>query len=622
MSNYALSNYNSKKTLLKNRLFKYSIVALLCAIFILLEFKNFDKAKAQGLVLTSTTVATIYMDAPFVQASYAADPVYGYGGITETFNFDSSQISPGGYDNAQGTCPTNLAIGTISPVADCLVYVGDPYFGGATTDTISDPYDVGPHSTYAATHRSTPLTITFGEPKPYVGFWWSAGSIGNKVTFLDESGTTVIAQLDANDIYAAASQSTNALSGQPYPYGAYYGHPGELLIPDGQPGQLLNPDDPTSPQYWIPSDPACPRYWCVEPYVYIHAMAAPGKAFGGVQLKASGSFGFEFDNFTTADFAPAPLDRFVYIRQVTSAFTLTTPDNPYGFGYSFGGWFEDSDFTSYIGMPGDVYAPTNSQATQVIYPRWNPSWITIEYIFDDSDFYCYISGYWQDPTYPVPENIFNAQGIADNCESSLSKPGYRLVAWNTAPDGSGTLYNFGAPVDSENLTLYPIWDLASSNLIAPDVVLVDPRVDSVNFPNISIDGSANVLICIQQSNAAGDIDESPAVGFDVLTAGIPNVNGIGSANINGDATTSLLVSGELQDVLSTVNGASGFRAYLSSGNFNSTNYVRIRSLPIASPETEVSAATCSTASNSASKTIEIRPLGLTKTFRKGTIFLR
>jgi hypothetical protein len=595
MSNYALSNYKSKKAILKNRRFRYSIVALLCAIFILLEFKNFDKA--QGLVLTSTTVATIYMDAPLVQASYAADPQYSYGGITETFNFDSSQISPGGYDNAQGTCPANVSIGTISPVADCLVYVYDPYFGGATTDTNSDPYDVGTHSTYIATHRPTPLTISFGAPKQYIGFWWSAGSYGNQVTFLDTSGS-VVAQLNADDIYSASTQNAIPITGDPYPSGAYFGHPGELLDP---------------------GNPSCSRFNCTEPYVYIHAIAAAGKTFGGVQLTATGN-GFELDNFTTADDAPPPLDRFVLIRQITSAFILPTPENSNGFGYSFGGWYDDPSFNTYIGMPGDLYIPSNSQ--QEIFPQWNPSWITIEYIFDDSDFYCYIAGYWQDPTYPVPENVFNAQGIADNCESSLSKPGYRLVAWNTAPDGSGTLYNFGAPVDSENLTLYPMWDLASSNLIAPDVVLVDPRVDSVNFPNISVDGSANILICIQQSNAAGDIDETPAVGFDVLTVGIPNVNGIGSANINGDATTSLLVSGELQDVLSTVNGSSGFRAYLSIGNFTSTKYVRVRTVPVATSTTAVTSATCEDAATSASKTIEIRPLGLTNTLRKGTIQLK
>jgi hypothetical protein len=540
------------------------------------------------------------MDAPLVQASYAADPQYSNGGTTENFNFDSSQISAGAYassQGAQGNCPSNVAIGTISPIEDCLVYEYDPYFGGATTDSISDPYDEGAHTTYIATHRSTPLTISFGAPKQYIGFWWSAGSYGNQVTFLDTSGS-VIAQLNADDIYSASTQNANPITGDPYPSGAYFGHPGELLDPD---------------------NPSCSRFNCLEPYVYIHAIADAGKTFGGVQLTATVN-GFELDNFTTAEIAPPPLDRFVLIRQITSAFTLPTPENTNGFGYSFGGWYYDSNFDSYIGMPGDLFIPSNAQ--QEIYPRWSPSYITIEYIFEDSGFYCYLAGYWQDSTYPIPENILNAQGITNHCESNLSNPGYRLVAWNTAADGNGTTYNFGDPVNAEYLTLYPMWDLASSNLIAPDVVLVDPRVNSVNFPNVSLDGSANILMCIQQSNAAGAIDETPEISFDIFTAGIADSNGIGSANIVGDQTTSLLISGALPDVLDTVNWLNGFSAHLSNRNFVSTNYVRIRTLSIASPETEVSISTCNTATGSASKTIEIRPLGLTKTFRKGTIQLK
>ena len=62
--------------------------------------------------------------------------------------------------------------------------------------------------------------------------------------------------------------------------------------------------------------------------------------------------------------------------------------------------------------------------------------------------------------------------------------------------------------------------------------------------------------------------------------------------------------------------------YLTSGSFNSTRYVRVRTLPVATSTTAVTVATCADAAASASKTIEIRPLGLTKTLRKGTIQLK
>ena len=299
---------------------------------------------------------------------------------------------------------------------------------------------------------------------------------------------------------------------------------------------------------------------------------------------------------------------------------MPSPENTNGFGYSFGGWYDDPNFNSYIGQPGDLYVPNNSQ--QEIYPRWNPSWITIEYIFEDSEFYCYLAGYWQDPTYPVPENIYNAQEIAANCDSNLSKPGYRLIAWNTAADGSGVTYNFGDSVNVENLALYPIWEELSSNLIAPDTALVDPRVNFVNFPAISLNGSANILICVQESDSGGTILGSPTVNFDVASKGATDTTGFGSATVSGDRTSTLLIRHTRENVLDTFNSLGGLRAYLSSGNFTSTKYVRVRTLPVVTSTTEVTSATCADAAAAASKTIEIRPLGLTNTLRKGTIQLK
>jgi hypothetical protein len=144
----------------------------------------------------------------------------------------------------------------------------------------------------------------------------------------------------------------------------------------------------------------------------------------------------------------------------------------------------------------------------------------------------------------------------------------------------------------------------------------------VDFPQASFENATNLLVCVQESDSGGSILASPTVSFDVASKNATDVNGIGSATINGDRTSTLLIRHTRQNVLDTFNFSEGLRVYLTSGSFNSTRYVRVRTLPVATSTTAVTVATCADAAASASKTIEIRPLGLTKTLRKGTIQLK
>ena len=287
------------------------------------------------VTLSSSSFASIYMDAPFVQASYASTDNVATNVVTE--NFDT--LLPPLTD---GNCPQNIAVGTVSPTSACLLYANDPNFGGATTSS-SEPVDTGAHTTYAAVHDGDPLTITFPSAKKYVGFWWSAGSVGNNVSFLDESGT-VVAELNANDIYNKVSAETIiALSGSQYLSADYLGHPGDLNIDESG--------------YSI-------RYDSEEPFVYIHVIAPTG--INAIQLSAPGN-GFEFDNLTTADVAPNDNQRLVLVRDIYASQTLPTPSP--NSGYEFGGWYLDSSLESYIGMSGDPYYPDSTSVT--LYPRWS-----------------------------------------------------------------------------------------------------------------------------------------------------------------------------------------------------------------------------------------------------------
>ena len=140
----------------------------------------------------------------------------------------------------------------------------------------------------------------------------------------------------------SATQIT-ALDSTPYLSSDYLGHPGDLNTDES--GNSI-------------------RYDPGEPFVYIHAFSPTG--FHAIQLSAPGN-GFEFDNLTTADTAPSVDPRLVPVRDIYASQVLPTPSpNP---GYEFGGWYSDSGFENYIGMPGDTYYPDSASST--LYPQWS-----------------------------------------------------------------------------------------------------------------------------------------------------------------------------------------------------------------------------------------------------------
>jgi hypothetical protein len=194
--------------------------------------------------------------------------------------------------------------------------------------------------------------------------------------------------------------------------------------------------------------------------------------------------------------------------------------------------------------------------------------------------------------------------------SSSSSGSYAVRYRITNPDG-----------DTSDSTV-TVTVLSESTPRLPDVLLVDPRTDRVDFPQALFENATNLLVCVQESDSGGAILDFPTVRFDVASKEEPDITGFGSATINGDRTSALLIRHTRQNVLDTFNSLGGLRAYLSNGNFTSTKYVRVRTVPVAASTTAVTSETCADASSSASKTIEIRPLGLTKTLRKGTIQLK
>lgn len=161
--------------------------------------------------------------------------------------------------------------------------------------------------------------------------------------------------------------------------------------------------------------------------------------------------------------------------------------------------------------------------------------------------------------------------------------------------------------------------LAEANPRASNVVLVDPRLSQVTIPDFNFTGSTNLKVCIDEWNGSAISAGTPPLKFDVSTKSSIQTSGDGGATIEGDLTGSLRVRHTQTNTESTLNSAGGLTAYLDSGAFSSTRFIRLRTLPISASDSD---SPCDNASASFSSTIEIRPLGIDQIFHKNTIPLK
>lgn len=215
-----------------------------------------------------TKAVEVYVDAPYVQGSYIPE-LYSSASLTDTYNSVTT-------DNS--ACPSSGNVGTYSG-GDCKVLLrthnGSYPYGGALTSS-STPTTGGSASNQspsAGVFTSSGETISFSSRKNYVGFWWSAGSLGNSIEFY--RGTTLVATITGDDVYNAIPKNSTkltALNGTTqYTKSNYYGHPLSTTTMDAN-----------------------------EPFVYFHCFAVNGFNFDKVKLKTTGN-GFEYDNFTVAN---------------------------------------------------------------------------------------------------------------------------------------------------------------------------------------------------------------------------------------------------------------------------------------------------------------------------------
>jgi LPXTG-motif cell wall-anchored protein len=241
-----------------------------------------------------------FISAPLVQGSYVSLTSEF---IQETFD---------GYGS--GPCPSSLASGAITVTAGvCTVSALNEYGGASSTGATANVDDAG--SNYATTGGTGLIEFTMSAPQRYLGFWWSAGSASNAVTFY--SGETEILILTTAEVFALfGSAPTNevtylvddistvesndpsieATNESAYFKHHYFGNP-----------RGYSSTSPTGAEW---NSHALAKS---EPFVYLHIFSKGGLYFDRVVFSGGG---FEFDNFVVSPLAQTPNDSLVPVGGV------------------------------------------------------------------------------------------------------------------------------------------------------------------------------------------------------------------------------------------------------------------------------------------------------------------
>lgn len=198
----------------------------------------------------------VYLSAPQVEGSY----VSGAGVYVSDFNSGCT-----------------FAMGTLAN--PCTTRAVSIYGGAETTSSTPVTTTGGTGSNYVSgTDGAIELTMT--KPARYVGFWWSAGSGADTVTFYKNNVELI--QITTADIVTLLNNPTvTAINTTAYDSYKYYGNPrlgSGTAAGSGHGG--ASPD---------------------EPFAFLHLILTGGASFDKVVLSGGG---FEFDNFTTAELAP------------------------------------------------------------------------------------------------------------------------------------------------------------------------------------------------------------------------------------------------------------------------------------------------------------------------------
>ena len=177
-------------------------------------------------------------------------------------------------------------------------------------------------------------------------------------------------------------------------------------------------------------------------------------------------------------------------------------------GYTFNNWNTSSDGTGTSYAPGATYS---ADANATLYAQWKQIY-TITYNANGG------SG--------VPSNQTKTQGNSVTLSSTKpTRSGYKFVNWNTASNGTGTVYNSGATYSANaNVTLYAQW--------TPNTVLIKLSVNGGVLSSKSSFFESGGIIYLNGNNIISSINYGETLSSD----GLPDWNNTNYINVTKAAS--------------------------------------------------------------------------------------
>lgn len=165
-----------------------------------------------------------------------------------------------------------------------------------------------------------------------------------------------------------------------------------------------------------------------------------------------------------------------------------------------------------------------------------------------------------------------------------------------------------SPTPSPSPTVLPP-NLQKYSLGIPSSVLVDPRAQTVYFPEIELQGTTSTLVCISSDYGQIDINQRNVI----------DNSAIGTLKISGDASNDVMISGPASIIASAINGNGGLALYSYSRPISK---IVITFQVVAVSEPVLNSSFCGTATSENTKRTQIKALGINLDTKKGSIPLR
>lgn len=505
----------------------------------------------------STGVASVYIDAPFVQGSYARH----HGGVTETFD------SLGSSNPTQYNANSSLQVGRIS--AGTLNTYGNDGTYGASTSTETPTTTTGNRTRFSSTQNSTGFTINFSNSVKYVGFHWQAGNAGNVVEF--RSSNIVIASLTTDSItalvglnpapagnganpristtYANYSDSLTATSGAKYLKKYYWGPP-----------SAYSTSTPTQVEGWS------------EPYAYVHAFALNDESFDSIRIYTT-SGGFEMDNLTVSTQEVPIRSSLVLSQTVNTNLTLgTSAWNFKGVTTSDSssvstGWQSDSltaTTSPQISIQQDLSISSgtiNMGATALFRATLTDSGGITCGSYSLVETYTATDAAWLDITIADSGSSSRTRLVRGNCYAWTLLPTSDYGSGAVRPTSSAANTRFNQNLDSPRLILPRLPDVK-----IPKTIPADPTRLQLSFPGTKVtQGPGQMQVCLFETSL------STLTGWGTST-GTQNLRfSSGSSNDSPLIATSTIAIQNLFDNLRIQR--------INSTRFSVNRYVLVRLVP-------------------------------------------